>query len=445
METQGKRSISLNFGVRGWIVIIYCFISFVVGGAFLGVWQIMVAANAEVLGWNTTVIYSLTNVAGVIMCLIEILISRLMMKNRVSVARMGVIWFAIFVVACIVMKFASTNVIIFNLMFIFGYITTNGQSMCLNGSLTGNWWPKRRGMVIGITTIGVPLGSAFGNGFYNIFSAMVGADNVLFIYALIGLAVVVIGILFVRDYPEQVGAYPDNDKSENREQLEKEFEAMRAAQPKSAWNIKRILTTKQAWLIILIGFVTFNSNGIYMMQSMNRLTVYGSLDLTSAMMLMTVASVVALFGSPLCGIVDSKFGTKKCGLFILCLCLICTVLQLPGTYLPTLIGMIVFGIVMGGASNIVVSLASDAWPRESSSRAFSIIQPVMHLITMGLNECYLLLAGAVGTYFPVYIIYLCLIVFCMILFGAKYDPKKVHALDAKYKEQDALEEAQAKA
>ena len=445
MENQEKRSISLNFGVRGWIVIIYCFISFLVGGAFLGVWQIMVTANVSALGWNSTVIFSLTNVAGVIMCLIEMYISRLMMKNKINLARLGTIMFAIFVAACIIMRFSSSMVVIFNLMFIVCYITTNGQSMCVNGSLVGNWWPKRRGMVIGITTIGVPLGSAFGNGLYYAFAALVGESNVLFVYAIIGAVVVAIGAFLVRDFPEQVGCYPDNDKSESREQLEAEFEAMRKAQPKNAWNIKRILTTKQAWLIILIGFVSFNSNGIYMMQSMNRLTVFGPLEMSQAMVLMTIASVVALFGSPVCGIVDQKLGTKRCGIFILILCLACTVLQLPGQYMTILVGMIIFGIVMGGASNIVVSLASDAWPRESSSRAFSIIQPVMHIITMGINQCYLLLASRVGTYMPVYFVYIVLIIIAFIFFGGFYDPKKVHALDAKYKEQDAQADTAAQA
>ena len=62
MENAKRGSISLNFGLRGWLVIIYCFLSFVIGGAFLGVWQITITQNATLYGWNSTVLFSLTNV-----------------------------------------------------------------------------------------------------------------------------------------------------------------------------------------------------------------------------------------------------------------------------------------------------------------------------------------------------------------------------------------------
>lgn len=177
-----------------------------------------------------------------------------------------------------------------------------------------------------------------------------------------------------------------------------------------------------------------NSNGIYMMQSMNRLVVFGNLTLEEAMFLMAIASITALFGSPLCGVIDTHFGTKKSALFICLLSLVCTILQIPGNRIAILIGMILFGIVMGGSSNVVVSLSSDAFPRDSSARAFSIIQPVMHLITMGVNECYLLIAGHARSYFPVYIIYICLLSVCMDLFGKFYSARKMCSIDEDLKE-----------
>ncbi|MCU6760843.1 oxalate/formate antiporter family transporter [uncultured Roseburia sp.] len=428
-----KGSVSLNFGIRGWLVIIYCFLSFVIGGAFLGVWQITITENAQTLGWNTTALFSLTNVAGIIMCLFEMWLSRMLIKAKVNIARVGIIMFAIYVIACLIMRLAITDVVIFNLMFVICYITTNGQSMMVNGVLVGNWWPRRRGMVIGLTTVGVPVGSAFGNGFYMAFAKIAGPQNVYFIYALAGLVICALGIFFIRSYPEQVGAYPDNDKTLDREAMKKEFAKMQEMQKRNPWNLKRILSTPQVWLIVLLGFVTFNSNGIFMMQSMNRLVVYGPLEMPEAMVLMTIASVVAIFGSPLCGVIDSKFGTKVSAVFICILALVCTVLQLPGTYTSIMIGMIFFGIVMGGASNVVVSLASDAFPRDSSGRAFSIIQPVMHLITMGVNEMYLLIGGKVHNYMPVYAIYIVLLIVTIIIFGAKYNPQIVRDLDAKLK------------
>lgn len=436
MEKKDNSAISLNFGFRGWMVIIYCFIAFLVGGAFLGVWQITVTANVASLGWNSTAIFSLTQVAGVLMCLMELFISKLMMKNKVNLSLLGTIMALIFAIGCIVMRFFMTNVIFFNLFFVIAYIMINAQSLCLNGSLVGNWWPKRRGMVIGITTIGVPVGSAFGTGMYNLFANLFGMNNVLVVYAVIGLIVFLIGAFLVRDYPEQVGCYPDNDKNESREQLEAEFEAMRKAQPRNAWNMKRILSTRYSWLIMAVALVCMLANGIYMMQSMNRLTVVGDLELQQAMTLMTTAAVVACFGSPLCGVIDGKFGSKKFGIILMIMTIVCTLFQIPGTYTSTLIGMIIFGVLMGGGSNILVTLCSDSWPRESSSRAFSVMQPSMHLCQTIISEIILLIASAIGTYVPIYIAYAVFAVIVMIIFALRYDAKNIRDLDAKYKAAD---------
>ena len=437
MEKKQKGALSLDFGLRGWIVIIYCFVAFVVGGAFLGVWQIIITTNTTTLGWNSTALFSLVNISGVIMCVMNIVISRLMMNGKVSLAKISTAMIGIFAVVCILMRFTMGNVYSFNALFMIGYIMINAQGLMINGALVGNWWPKRRGMVIGITTIGIPLGSAFGTGLYNFFAALFGTQNVLLIYGVISIAVTLIGLFLVRDFPEEVGCYPDNDVNESREQLEEEFRKMRESMPRNAWNLKRILTTRYTWIIILAGFTILLANGLFSMQHMNRLTVIGDFTLNEAIQIRTVACLIALIGSPFSGVIDAKFGSKKMGIFLLILCIITTILQLPGTYMCTLIGMILFGVVMGGGSNLLVTLASDSWPRESSSRAFSIMHPITQLMQSGVAQIFLLVANATQTYMPIYIFFIALCVFTMILFIVSYNSKNIRDLDAKFKAQDA--------
>lgn len=430
-----QSSRELDFGRRGWLFIVYCFASFVVGGAFLGLWQITVTENALNLGWNSTAALSMTNLAGVIMCLLELWVSRRLMTSGLNISRLSVGALLLFAFSSLAMAFFTDDYFVFSLLFIVAYITSNGQSMLLNGILTGNWWPKRRGIVIGITTIGIPLGSAVGNGLYMALAALVGGHNVYIIYAAAGIVVSLIGAFFIRDFPEEVGAYPDNDQTLDREAVNREFAAMQELQKYNPWSMKRILSCPQTWIIILVGIVTFNLNGLYVVQSMNRLVIYGNMEMSAVLILLTIASIVACFGSPICGLIDEKISTKASAIFMCVLGIAATLLQMAGTYASVMAGMILVGVVMGGSSNVVVSLASDAWPRESSGRAFSVMQPVMHLITMGLNESYLLISGSMHSYTVPYWIFMILNGIALLFLFTRYNPEKVKELDREYKKE----------
>ena len=427
MENTQKGSVSLNFGLRGWLVMIYCFLAFVVGGAFLGVWQITITKGAE-YGWNTTVLFSLMNVASIIMCLLQIGVSGLLMKSKVNIAKLSIWLMAIYGVAAVVMNLYSRKVVILSIMFIIAFIATNSQTM-LTGVITGNWWPRRRGMVIGITTIGIPLGSAMGNGLYMLIEKAFGAENVFLVYAIMGFIIFAFGLLFVKEFPEECGEAPDNDRSVSRDELEAEYSEMREQCKHNPWNMRTLLSDGQVWLIIAMGLANMLANNILMMQAMNRLVIFGGMEMPKVLAMLTVAPLVACFGSPAIGVIDSKLGTKNASIFMCGLTAVIILLQVTGSYAAVFVGMALFGIEMGGASNIVVSLASDAFPRESSGRAFSLIMPVMQLLQTGVAQLALIAADKSQGYTGVYIGYLVLLIAVSLIFSRRYRPEKLHEKD----------------
>ena len=48
-----------------------------------------------------------------------------------------------------------------------------------------------------------------------------GLEKVYTTYAIVAAVFAVIAFAFIRDYPEQAGAYPDNDKSYSKEEADK--------------------------------------------------------------------------------------------------------------------------------------------------------------------------------------------------------------------------------
>ena len=433
-NANGGRTASLDFGVRGWILIIYCFMSFLLGGAFLGVWQLDVMANTEILGWNSDKILQLMNIAGVIVCLSQIAISPAMTKAKFNLSRISYTMFLLFGIACLGMGWQAQSVVAYNIFFVLGYFFNQFQSILINNMITGNWFPHRRTMVVGITSMAIPLGSTIGSGLYAVLMNSLGHFGMMVLYFAVSAVFFGVGLVFVKDYPEMVGEYPDNDKSVSRDQLNKEFQLMKAMQDNNVWSIKTLLTNKTVWIMILTAVATFNINGIFLAQCVNRLFMYGTYDFNQARTVLTIAGVASIFGSFGCGLIDSWFTTKKLVIFMLGTGALATLLQLSNSYTVIIIGTVICGFILGGSSNVVLTMSAETFPRESMGGAQAIIQPVMNLIVMGLNAAYLMVAAAAQSYKPVYIFYICMAVVAILLVLFKYDPAQVRLQDEELKQ-----------
>jgi MFS family permease len=95
------------------------------------------------------------------------------------------------------------------------------------GLLVGQWFPTRKGTVMGIATLAFPIANGLLGPFAGSVFGPIGAMSAqhipfdpnqiimkaflpFFIVSIVGW---LIGVIFIKDYPEQVGAFRDNDKS----------------------------------------------------------------------------------------------------------------------------------------------------------------------------------------------------------------------------------------
>lgn len=78
-------------------------------------------------------------------------------------------------------------------------------------AICANWFPTKKGIVMGITTIGMNLASALINW---ILSGLSGQFQISGALSILGGVVILLAILlgiFVKGTPEEAGCYPDND------------------------------------------------------------------------------------------------------------------------------------------------------------------------------------------------------------------------------------------
>ena len=133
------------------------------------------------------------------------------------------------------------------------------------GILVGQWFPRRKGTIMGIATFAFPLA----NGLIGPFAARVflhgkpdvfGAFLPFFIVFIIGW---LIGLIFIRDYPEQCGAFRDNDRTMTPEAAKQMMMQEIENKKTTVWTLGHTLRCRDFWLITIpVGLLLMFSIGM---------------------------------------------------------------------------------------------------------------------------------------------------------------------------------------
>jgi len=249
----------------------------------------------------------------------------------------------------------------------------------LNGALTSNWFPRKKGLVIGWTTAGFPLGSGLGVLLYNLISH--GGENMALVYYVYGAVIVVLALIVafvMTDYPEQCGGFPDNDKDMTREQADAILAQAIEESKKSIWTPKKMLSIKETWLIgVSNGLSLFFCGTMSVM--IPRLMAAG-FSMQQAVPMMSVTAILGGVGSYIMGLIDTKAGPKRTMILMQILAIVASILNIiswrPGIY----IAMVFTGMVLGGSANLLLSLISTMWGRYSFINAHGILLPINQLL-----------------------------------------------------------------
>jgi MFS family permease len=377
---------SYNWGKRGWLLAIYCllgiFLSQAVENALL---NISAPLLAKQYGWNQALLLSWASFSSWIVIVFILLTGAA--STHFSIGKMSIICAAVNMVAILMCGFISAIWQYVVLLVIFTFMV-NCWTMQLNGILVSNWFPTKKGIVMGIITIGYPIGSALSPVITNVLWQKYG---MLFPYALfagIGLVAFILGVFFVRSYPEECGCFPDNDRNMTSEKARALLEEGKIQVKNSVWTVGRVLKTPEVWLIsISVGIMVLFTFG-FMSQMIPRLMA-GGFSINVAAPLMTAIALLSAVGSWFCGVLDQKFGTKEAIRITHILVLVACILNcLPGKA-PIIISFPFMACAIGGCSNFLVSSIISYWGRYH----FLAAQRVMLVIQQVVSSCGALLVA----------------------------------------------------
>ena len=390
--TNDNKTSVVNFGV-GWVVIIYCLLMFFLYVGMCNDGANITAPNvAHRLGLEQGDIMNMNSLAGIVGVVFFIIVGQINNKigPRITSGVCCIISGITYIIAC---NAPSIAVYTIAMCFVYGSIMSAGY--VAGGTLVADWFPKKKGVVMGYTTMGHNFASAFYVQLVAILIAPVSTqlsaggndlanvgENFSAGIVPIGIAAIVLGILgmlFIRNTPQERGINPDNVSDRV---YETEYDTSEASD-NGGWTTVKLLCTKELWLAaITTGFFQICSVGV-MSQLVTRNIQLGFTP-QAAMNVMTILALGGVVGSWLIGIIDDAIGTKKTmvgfGIWYAIALLVnfgAADSSSPLVYISLF--MIAMGI--GGSANFTTSLPASIFGRHGFDKVNSVIFPIQGAIT----------------------------------------------------------------
>lgn len=386
LRDPGNKNSVVNFGA-GWVVILYCLLMFFLYVGMCNDGANITAPNVEYrLGLESGTIMTMNSVAGIIGVFFFIVVGQINRKigARITSGVCCIISGIAYILAC-----NAPNVVIYTIAmcFVFGSIMSAGY--VAGGTLVATWFPKKKGVVMGYTTMGHNFASAFYVQLVALLIAptVAGTANIGTNFTTgiipIGIAAIVLGVLgmlFIRNTPQERGINPDNVSDEV---YKNEYDTADAVEGDGGWTTGKLLSTKELWLAaITTGFFQICSVGV-MSQLVVRNTQLG-FQQQEAMNIMTILALGGVVGSWLIGIIDDKIGTKKTmvgfGIWY-AIALLCNFGAADSSSPLVYVSLFMIAMGIGGSANFTTSLPASIFGRHGFDKVNSVIFPIQGAIT----------------------------------------------------------------
>lgn len=372
---EKKRSINLGF--RGWILVIYQAAGFFAFTAFTSWPQNLLA---DMYGGQTTVstIYTVGCLVGIAA---QLIISKFIGRFK-NVMNFSIILGAISMLLALgVMLIGAEHATLWLVVYflVTAFITT--WCTFTIGIVVGQWFPTRKGTVMGIATIAFPLTNALLSNFAaKVYT--IGTFKAFLPYWIVSIVCLILGAVFIKDFPEKCGCYRDNDKSMTPEIAKAMMETDIENKKTSVWTIGKTLKCRDFWFLVLPeGFLLASSVGM-MTQLVPILNEHAD-ELASIGGYSTVmigAAIIACIGSWLLGVIDTKIGTRKAIIIAVIFMIISGILGTFNSIFTLMAAVFALAVYEGAASNFTVSCSAQYWRREDYANVFSVVNPVVNII-----------------------------------------------------------------
>lgn len=373
-DRTSKRPGMWDFGRQGWTVAIYQVIwFFFMTGMTVDGLNVIVPKIAEFRGWNPDTVLSMSTPASIIALFLVIVFGGLAKQFGLKRTMVGTMFAA--GLATIVYGNAPT-LAVYAVCLVLMVTLINAFALVLGLSICTNWFPTKKGVVMGFTTIGMNLASALIN---QILNQLCERSNIAIAISIMGGAIIVVGILtqiFIKETPEEAGCYPDNDpyvaellKQTGGEQGEV-----------STMTYREALKNPKTWAFgVAYGFFGLATLGV-MSQLVGFFQTTKGYDFQAALNVVTIAAVIGIVGSILWGIVDQRIGTKKTSIIFGIWYCIGILLLLSSNMIVMGIGIVMLGAGIGGNGNFPPSMAALIYGRRDFPICYSVMNTIVGVV-----------------------------------------------------------------
>lgn len=425
--TKEKQSMN-NFGI-GWGTILYCLLMFFLYvGMINDGTNVLAPAAAANCGVEPGTIITMNGYAGMIAVIGFIIAGQINKKigprltSAICLIISGVTYIGcgnatsvMFYTVC--MTLCATG------MMSAGYVA--------GGTLVANWFPKKKGIVMGYTTMGHNFASAFYVAIMTGLIATMGSMNKA--SWLPGVAAIILGIvgfIFMRNTPQERGINPDNVSDEV---YASEYDT---AEDDSDWTTIKLLKTKETWFAaIFTGLFQICSVGVMQQLVTRNIRDFGMTQ-GAALTLMTIVALIGVFGSWIIGVIDQKIGTKKTMQFFgiwYAAALVINVLAKGQVGLLFYLSILMIGMGIGGSANFTTSLPTSIFGRQGFDKVNSVVFPIQGFVTAWCFVVNGIVTNVIGNLSVAYIIFAvgAVIVSVCVTFVDEYKYNKDHKAELK--------------
>ena len=299
------------------------------------------------------------------------------------------------------------------------------------GTLVANWFPKKKGIVMGYTTMGHNFASAFYVSIMTGLIATMGAMNKASWLPGVGdIMLGIVGFIFMRNTPQERGINPDNVSDEV---YASEYDT---AEDDSDWTTIKLLKTKETWFAaIFTGLFQICSVGVMQQLVTRNIRDFGMTQ-GAALTLMTIVALIGVFGSWIIGVIDQKIGTKKTMQFFgiwYAAALVINVLAKGQVGLLFYLSILMIGMGIGGSANFTTSLPTSIFGRQGFDKVNSVVFPIQGFVTAWCFVVNGIVTNVIGNLSVAYIIFAvgAVIVSVCVTFVDEYKYNKDHKAELK--------------
>ncbi|MCD7888226.1 MAG: MFS transporter [Clostridiales bacterium] len=306
MQSKNRAKTSFNYGVHGWLLMLYGVIGFMTANAFWGssAQNTAVGILAEQIGTENSTLLYWCSVAGILSVVAMLFVG--MLFSRYKTRKMNTI-VMIATGACLILYGHIASLSSYVICYFFIYLLTSITTAIGLPQIFTSYFPTKKGYIMCWATCGASLAALVSLNLLNWLVGKGGWATGTLVFGILSIVMGLVNWFFIPNTPEEMGVLPDNGDFDAEEEAQRKAIL---ASSKPIWTTREGMRNKNFWLLpIAYGLLFMINIGI-----VSQLVSYEiSMGLTpaKAAAFMSLMPVFAMPGSVFSGWLDQKIGARR--------------------------------------------------------------------------------------------------------------------------------------